>query len=187
MLRLCLLPAVLLFAAAAGAADRYTIDVDHTFPSLEMTHMGISVWRGKFNRTTGTFTYDRAARSGTVDVEVPVSSIDWGHDAMNEHSLKPDWLDAERFPVMKFVGRLRFEGDVPVAVEGPLTLRGVTKPLKLKLNSFKCMVHPYYKKDVCGADAEGELNRADFGMTQYTENGAGIIKLRIQVEALKAE
>jgi polyisoprenoid-binding protein YceI len=64
-------------------------------------------------------------------------------------------------------------------------LRGVTRPLRLKINSFNCIDHPYYKKEVCGADAEGELNRADFGMTQYAEGEAGKVRLRIQVEAMK--
>jgi polyisoprenoid-binding protein YceI len=56
----------------------------------------------------------------------------------------------------------------------------------LKINSFTCVdVHPFYKKKFCGADAEGELDRADFGLTQYTDNGMGKIRLRIQVEAGK--
>lgn len=41
------------------------------------------------------------------------------------------------------------------------------------------------KKEVCGADAEGVLNRADFGMTKYSEGEAGKIYMRIQVEALR--
>lgn len=61
----------------------------------------------------------------------------------------------------------------------------MTRPVKLKINSFKCIDHPYYKKEVCGADAEGQLDRADFGMTQYTDNGAGRITLKVQVEAIR--
>jgi polyisoprenoid-binding protein YceI len=86
---------------------------------------------------------------------------------------------------MNYKGTLKFKGDAPASVDGQLTLLGVTKPLQLTINSFKCIDHPYYKKEVCGADAEGDIDRADFGMTQYTDNGAGKIHLRIQVEALK--
>ena len=53
-----------------AAAANYKLDPDHTFPSLEFSHMGLSVWRGKFNRTTGTATLDLAARTGTVTVRV---------------------------------------------------------------------------------------------------------------------
>ncbi len=168
-----------------AVAGNYTIDPDHTYPSLEFPHIGLSIWRGKFNRTSGSLTLDLAARKGSIEVKVDAASIDFGHDEMNEHALKPEWLDTKQFPTMTYKGVLRFKGDTPVAVDGQLTLRGVTKPLTLKINSLKCMVHPFYKKEACGADAGGELNRADFGMAQYTEGGMGIIHLRIQVEALK--
>jgi len=174
-------------APETAAAATYTIDSQHTYPSLEMPHMGLSIWRGKFDKTTGTVTYDAAAKTGSVDIEVATSSIDFGLADMHEEAVKPDWLDVEKYPAMTYKGTLRFDGDRPVAVDGRLTLRGVTKPLVLKINSFKCIEHPYYKKQVCGADAEGDVDRADFGMTQYTEDGAGIIHLRIQVEGIKKD
>ena len=168
-----------------AAAANYRLDPDHTFPSLEFSHMGLSVWRGKFNRTTGTATLDLAARTGTVTVRVETDSIDFGLDSMHEYAVRPDWLDVARFPAMTYTGSLVFQGDKPIAVDGQLTLRGVTRPLKLTINSFSCIEHPFYKKEACGADAEGLLNRADFGMTQYAEGEAGKVRLRIQVEALK--
>lgn len=169
----------------AVAADSYTVDADHTFPSLEFSHMGISIWRGKFNKTTGKVTLDRATKTGSVDISTDVKSIDFGHDKMNEHALKPDWLNAGEFPTMTYKGPIKFKGDTPASVEGQLTLRGITKPVTLRVNSFKCIPHPMLKREVCGADAEGDLDRADFGMPQYSENGMGRIHLRIQVEALK--
>lgn len=170
-----------------AAADNYAIETHHTYPSLEMSHMGLSIWRGKFNESSGTATLDRKAKTGTVDIQTKVASVDFGHDEMNKHAVSEDWLNAAKYPVMNYKGTLKFKGDTPVAVDGQLTLRGVTKPLKLKINSFKCIDHPFYKKEACGADAEGQLDRADYGMTQYTDNGAGIIKLKIQVEAIKED
>jgi polyisoprenoid-binding protein YceI len=179
----------LILAAASGqgvlAADSYTIDPNHTYPSLEFSHMGLSVWRGKFNKSSGSVRLDRAARTGSAEIAIEIASIDFGHEKMNEFALTPDWLDAARFPTMTYKGMLRFNGDTPATVDGQLTLRGVTRPVKLKINSFKCIMHPYYKKEVCGADAEGDLDRAEFGMTQYTEDNAGKIHLHIQVEAIK--
>ena len=170
-----------------GVAANYRLDPDHTFPSLEFSHMGVSIWRGKFNRTTGTATLDLAARTGAVNVQVDTDSIDFGLDSMHEYAVRPDWLDVAKFPVMTYTGSIVFQGDKPVAVEGQLTLRGVTRPLKLTINSFECIEHPFYKKEACGADAEGLLNRADFGMTQYAEGEAGKVRLRIQVEGLREE
>ena len=177
--------AVLLAGTATAATFR--IDPDHTFPSLEFSHMGISVWRGRFNRTTGTFEYDAAARKGTVSVTVDTNSIDFGLDSMHEYAIKPDWLDVARYPVMTYTGNLVYQGDRPVAVDGQLNLRGVLRPLRMTINTFFCIDHPFYKKEVCGADAWGLLNRADFGMTQSAEGEAGKVRLLIQVEAIRED
>lgn len=184
----------ILIAAVAGASVTaaaepvsYTFDTNHTYPSLEFPHMGMSIWRGKFNSTTGKVTLDQAAKTGNVEVKVDTASIDFGHDEMNKHARSKDWLNVEKYPTMTYKGKLKFDGDKPVAVDGELTLLGVTKPLELKINSFNCIMHPFYKKETCGADAQGELDRADYGLTQYTDNGMGILTLKIQVEAVKDE
>lgn len=174
----------LVFPILASAAN-YTIDSDHTYPSLEMSHMGLSIWRGKFNKTTGKVTLDRAAKTGSADILIETASIDFGHDKMNEHAIAEDWLNAQKYPTMTYKGTLKFKGDIPESMDGQLTMRGITKPVKLKINSFKCMEHPMLKREVCGADAEGVLNRADFGMAKYSEGEAGKIYMRIQVEALR--
>ncbi len=187
--RVALMTAAVLLAASSlqltAAADNYTIDPEHTYPSFEMPHMGISVWRGKFNKSSGKLMLDRATKTGSTEVQVSSASIDFGHDKMYEFAVTKDWLNIEKFPVMTYKGALKFTGDTPTAVAGALTLLGVTKPVNLKINSFKCMEHPMLKKEVCGADAEGDLDRADFGMSQYSEGGMGKIHLRIQVEAIK--
>ena len=169
----------------AAAADTYTLDRDHTYPSFEFSHMGISVWRGKFNKTSGTVTLDRAARTGTVNILVNTESIDFGNPKMNEAALTDGWFNTQQHPTMSYQGTVRFEGDKPVGIDGRLSLLGVSKPLALKITQFKCIPHPIFRREVCGADAEGELNRADFGMTMFSEGEAGRIRLRIQVEALK--
>ena len=180
-----LTPLLGLAMPAMAAGERYTIDPEHTYPSLEMSHMGLSVWRGKFNRTTGSVTLDRAGHTGQVDVRIDSDSIDFGLDSMHEHAVSADWLNVAAFPAMTYRGTIRFDGDRPSAVDGQLTLLGVTRPVTLAIRSFKCMRHPVLPKQVCGADAEAELDRGDFGLTRYTQDGMGRIRVRIQVEALK--
>jgi len=173
-------------AALPVAAEplRYDIDPAHTYPSFEFPHMGISVWRGKFTKTRGSVELDRAARTGSVDITVNIASIDFGHRVMNEVALGPEWLNVDAHPTMRYAGTIRFEGDKPVAVDGKLTLLDVVRPLELRIASFKCITHPVFRREVCGADASGTLDRADFGLKQYTEDGAGKLTLRIQVEAV---
>lgn len=173
-------------SASAFAADSYTIDPNHTYPSFEADHMGISVWRGKFDKTSGSVTLDRAAKTGTVDITIDVSSIDFGHAKLNEHVKGAEVFDVKKFPTATYKGSsFKFDGDKPVAVEGELTLHGVTKPVELKINKFTCIQHPMLKREVCGADASASFNRADFGITYGVPPFAPEVRLAIQVEAIK--
>ena len=172
--------------SAAFAANTYKIDPNHTYPSFEADHMGISVWRGKFNKSEGTIVLDPAAKAGALDIVVDINSIDFGHDKMNEHAKKEDIFDAAKFPTATFKStKVNFTGDVPTSVDCELTLRGVTKPLTLTINKFKCIVHPMHKREVCGADVTGQFQRSDFGINAGLPRFSPEVKLAIQVEAVK--
>lgn len=176
-------------ASASAAADTYTVDPTHTYPSFEADHMGgVSVWRGKFTKTSGTITLDRAAKTGTVDITVDASTIDFGNAKLNEHVKGPDVFDVAKYPTAVYKGSaIKFDGDRPVSVEGTLTLHGVTKPLTLTIDKFKCIPHPMLKREVCGADAVATFNRADFGVDYGVKYGFSMeTKLAIQVEAIKS-
>ncbi len=173
-------------ASASAAADTYTIDPSHTYPSFIAGHMGISFWRGKFEKTTGSVTLDRAAKTGAVDIRIDASSINFGHAKMNEHAAASDIFDVKKYPEVTYKGTsMKFDGDKPVAVDGELTLRGVTKPVTLAINSFKCIEHPMLKREVCGADATAEFNRSDFGIAYGIPLSSPEVKLAIQVEAIR--
>ena len=161
----------------------YTIQPGHTYPSFEAPHKGISWWRGKFNHTEGKVIVDWAAQTGSVNILVDISSIDFGHDKMNERAVSDMYFSADRFPKASYRGEIIFENDQPSRIKGELTLLGVSRPLELKINSFKCISDR--GSEMCGADAEADFDRSIFGMTRDTEDGGGQTKLRIQVEARK--
>ena len=73
-----LLAALLALPAAAviAAPTTYQIEPTHTYPSFEADHMGgLSVWRGKFNKTSGSVTFDKAAQQGSVDITVDIPLV----------------------------------------------------------------------------------------------------------------
>ncbi len=177
-------------SAALAAPVKYVVDPDHTYPSFEADHFGgMSVWRGKFNKSSGTITLDKLAGTGTVDITVDAASIDFGHDKMNEHARTPDMFDVEKFPTITYKGKLaKFKDGKPTEVQGDLTMHGVTKPVILQIRSFKCMQHPMKKKEFCGADAAGKINRDDFGVSFGKDFGFNMdVTLAIQIEANAAE
>lgn len=178
--------AALAASCAIAAPVTYQIDPRHTYPSFVADHAGgLSKWRGKFNRTSGTVVLDKEGQSGNVEITVDITSIDFGNDKMNEHARAPDMFDAPKFATATYTGKLaKFEDGKPTAVEGTLTLHGVTRPLNLRIHTFKCAQHPVNKKEVCGADASGTLNREDFGISYGKNRGFDMsVELQIQVEA----
>ena len=176
-----------LAGTAAAAPVTFEIEPSHTYPSFEADHMGLSIWRGKFNHTVGKIVLDKAAGSGTVDVVVDINSIDFGQDKLNEEAGEAKFFNAEEFPQATYKGKLaEFKNGAPTRVDGELTLHGVTKPLSLAINRFKCIQHPYYKREACGADALATFKRDDFGVTVGKDYGFDMsVTLRISVEAVE--
>lgn len=186
------LAALALFASATASAQMvtYEIDPEHTFPSFEADHMGgLSVWRGKFNKSSGEVTLDKAAGTGTVEVAIDVTSLDFGHDVLNAHAQDATLFDTAKYPQATYKGRLEdFVDGEPTRVAGELTLHGVTRPVDLEIRSFKCMPHPVLRREVCGADAFAVIQRDAFGMDAGKDYGFGMdVTLRIQIEAIVAE
>ena len=182
--------AALLGASAFAAPVTYILDPNHTFPSFAADHFGgLSVWRGKFDATTGKVVYDKDAKSGSIDVTVDMSSINFGMPKLNDHAKSAELFDAAKYPTATFTGKFaKFNGATPTEVEGTLTMHGVTKPVTLKLDSFMCKQNPMSKKEVCGADASGSFQRNDYGMSFGDKYGFKMdVKLQIQIEAIRAD
>jgi polyisoprenoid-binding protein YceI len=179
----------LMTGSAIAAPVTYNVDPNHTFPSFEADHMGgLSVWRGKFDKSSGTIVLDKEKSSGTVDITIDASSIDFGHPKLNEHAKSAEMFDVEKFPTATYKGTLaKFKDGAPTEVQGQFTLHGVTKPLTLTISQFKCMINPMSKKEVCGADASATFNRSDFGVSFGDKYGfKQEVKLQIQVEGGRA-
>lgn len=177
--------------AVAGATPvTYQLDPKHTFPHFEADHMGgMSKWRGLFKRSSGTVVLDKASQRGTVDVSIDTDSLEFGLDIMNSKGRSEEMFDAARFPKITYRGQLvDWVDGKPTHVDGELTLHGVTKPVRLTVDSFKCMPHPLLKRDYCGADAVATLRRDEFGIDAGKKYGFDMgVTLRIQVEGVATE
>ena len=191
-MKIALSAAVLTLAVGSALAAPVTYEVDpgHTYPSFEADHMGgLSVWRGKLDKSSGTIVLDKDKSTGTVDITVDTSSIDFGHEKLNEHAKSKDLFDVANYPTATYKGTLaKFVNGSPTEVDGQFTLHGVTKPLTLKIEQFVCKPNPMTKKEVCGADAKATFNRKDYGMAFGEAYGFKMdVKLAIQVEAVRKD
>ena len=198
-MRLSILALMLASGAAAAAPVHFTIDPDHTYPSFAADHVGLSTWRGKFNHSAGTITLDRAARSGSVHIVTRIDSINFGHPPLKQMVLRDampaplcttqcTFFDAAKYPTAVYDGKLAgFVNGAPTRVVGKLTLHGVTRPLDLKIEHFKCIPDFVVKpRERCGADASATFNRADFGIDAGKSFGMDMkVSMQIQVEAVQ--
>jgi len=191
MQKLTQLTAALLLASAVAAPalaapETFVVDGTHTFPRFSYSHFGFSTQLSHFNKTTGKVVLDKAAKTATVDIEIDTKSVDTGYATFNEHIQGEDFLDTAKYPTATFKSsKVVFEGDKPIAIEGLLTLKGVTKPVTLTVSSYKAMPHPMMKKDAIGANAWTVVKRSEFNAGKYAPNVGDEVRIDIAIEAIK--
>lgn len=183
---LTLIAAALLSAGAAQAAN-YTVDPTHTFATFEISHFGASVNRARFDKKEGTIEFDRAAKTGKVDISLDMTSVNSGTAAFDKHLQSADIFNAAQFPKARFVSdKFVFDGDKVTEVQGQLTLLGKTQPVSFKANQFNCYQSPMLKREVCGGDFEATIDRAAFGVNYGIDWGfPKNVRIVLQVEAVK--
>lgn len=198
-MRFLMFAALLTSGVATAAPVHYTTDPDHTHPSFAADHVGLSTWRGKFDHSTGAITLDRAKHTGTVHIVTRVDSINFGNPALTKMVLRDvipaplcktqcAFFDAAKYPTAVYDGTLAdFVDGAPTRVVGKLTLHGVTRPVDLKIEHFKCIPDFVAKpRERCGAEASATFDRADFGIDAGQSFGMDMkVSMQIQVEAVQ--
>lgn len=168
------------------AATSYTVDPKHTFPSFEISHLGFSIQRGRFDRTSGKVTLDPGKGTGSINITVETASISTGLAELEKHLRGQDFLDAARYPHSTFVSdKLTFNKDQLIAADGIMTLHGVSKPVHLVIDHFYCGMNLIAMKNTCGANATATIKRSDFGVDKYVPKVGDEVKIDIQIEATK--
>ncbi|HEY8230328.1 MAG TPA: YceI family protein [Rhodanobacteraceae bacterium] len=198
-MRFLMFAALLTSGVATAAPVHYTTDPDHTYPSFAADHVGLSIWRGKFDHSTGAITLDRAKHTGTVHIVTRVDSINFGNPPLTQMVLRDvipaplcktqcTFFDAAKYPTAVYDGTLAdFVDGAPTRVVGKLTLHGVTRPVDLKIEHFKCIPDFVAKpRERCGAEASATFDRADFGIDAGKSFGMDMkVSMQIQVEAVQ--
>jgi len=178
-----------LFATAVQAAPAtYAIDPTHTFATFEIDHMGTTTNRARFDKKQGTVEFDRAGKTGKVEVTLDMTSVNSGTPNFDKHLQSADIFNAAKFPTAKFVSdKFVFDGDKVKEVTGQLTLLDKTQPVTFKANKFNCYPSPMLqKREVCGGDFEATIDRTAFGLDYGVNFGASKqVRLVLQIEAVK--
>ena len=181
-----LIIAASLSSVAFAAPETYNIEPSHSMPRFEYSHFGYSVQLSRFDTISGKIVIDRAAKTGSVDVTIDAKSVNTGSSLFNGHIQGEDFFDTAKFPTITFKSTsVKFDADKVSSVEGNLTIKGITKPVTLTVNSYLCMPHPMMKKDACGVTATTKIKRTEFNMGKYAPYVSDEVTLTLPVEAIK--
>ncbi len=180
-------------AASGNAAASYDLDTVHSSVTFRIRHAGVTNFYGRFNAISGglTFNADNPAES-TINLTIPVASVDTNNDKRDEHLQAADFFNARQFPDATFTGTgLRPTGETNVyEITGDLSLHGVTKPVTARVTYLG--EGTFRGATVAGFEAHFEIKRTDFGITTYVADDGGesgglgnTVHITVSLEAVK--
>ncbi|PIT14483.1 YceI family protein [Snodgrassella alvi] len=184
-----ILMVTLLGITLPAVAANYKIDPLHTNARFMLDHFATSSNVGGFYNLSGELQYDAGAKTGAVDITIPLSTLDTGRSEFNEHLLSKAFFNADQYPAMRFVSHnWNFDNHGKVrALRGQLTMVGQTHPVTLRATKFNCYKSPMNHAYMCGGDFEAVIDRSQWGINEYLTAmpASRYVKLNIQIEAAR--
>ena len=174
------------------AIERWQIDPSHSGIHFSVRHLVIAKVRGTFARWNGAIEVPEGDLArGSVQVVIDASSIETGVGDRDAHLKSPDFFDVAQFPELTFTATgLALDGPVDATLVGQLTIKGVTKPVTLKVERHGQAKDPWGNERIAFS-AKASLDRRDFGLTwnQALETGGVLVgdrvELEVEVEAVR--
>ena len=150
-------------------AGTYTVDPAHSQVIFSISHFGVTDFSGFLSGAAGTLTIDPAKLAATkLDVSVQIASLATTVPQLDDELKGDKWLDAGKFATATFKSTsVKMTGASDADVAGELTIRGITKPLTLKVHFGASGVSPFSKLFVAGFSATGQFKRSDYGVSTY--------------------
>lgn len=147
----------------------FAVDPYHTQVTFGVSHMGLSTFRSRFVKASGTLQLDsQKPAASTFDVQVATDSVDTPVAKLTDELKSDQWLDANKYPQITFKATsVKVTGPGEAKVTGDFTLHGVTKPLTLAAKLVGGGANPITKKYNVGFELTGKIQRSDFGVKTY--------------------
>lgn len=177
----------LLFSATIASAATYKLDPAHSNAGFAIDHFGTSTNRAAIHNLEGEMQFDLEAKTGSIDVVLPVKNLSSGNAQFDGHLKSGDIFDAEKFPEIRFVSeKFNFKDGKVESVDGQLTMKGKTAPVSLKATKFNCYDNPMAKTQACGGDFTATIDRTQWGVDYLVPQGVSKeVVITVQIEAHK--
>ncbi len=186
MLRSLFVLCLLAMASLPVQAATYQIDSAHTAVHFAASHFDRTWLRGRIMGIKGQVEFDAAQKSGSLDLIIDPDTLDTGLRGLDSVLKSAQYFDTREFPQVRFIStKFEFEGERLLAVQGNLTLRGVTQPVRLLARRFSCGEVKFLvlRRMVCGGDFYAEIRRSSFDMKHALPDVGDLVMLDIAVEA----
>lgn len=157
--------------APTDASGSYQIDPVHSSIVFGVKHLGVAWFYGTFNEVKGSFTLDeKEPGKSTVEIEIPVASIDSRSEKRDGHLKSADFFSAAEFPTIRFKSTKVAKAKDGYQVDGDLTMHGVTKPISF----VATLVGTSQEKGTrTGFGVDTTIRRSEFGMSFMLPDGLG--------------
>lgn len=178
----------LLPGQAQAAPERYTIDTEgaHAFILFRIKHLGYSWLYGRFNDFDGSFTYDPdAPNASQVQVNIKTASLDSNHAERDKHLRGGDFLNVSKYPTASFKSTsFKETGPNKGILEGELTLKGVSKPIKIDVEAIGHGPDPWggYRRGFAGST---EFALKDFGIDYDLGPASRTVEMMLSIEGIR--
>lgn len=152
----------------------WTLDLAHSEMNFKVRHMMITNVSGSFTKfNVNLLADDDQLTNAKIDFTADVTSITTHNEQRDGHLKSPDFFDAEKHPEISFTTA----GFTPVldttqTVKGQLTIKGITKPVELKVE-FGGIGKDPWGNTKAGFTIDGKINRTEFGLTWNAAVEAG--------------
>ena len=190
MIRRLAFAAALALAAAPLYATTYTIEPDYTQAVFRWSHLGFSNPAAQFSQGNGTLEFDPAHPTrASVKVTIPLSSLNTGVPALDEHLRSEDFFEVQKFPTATFRSTKVEQGASKerLKVTGELNLHGITKPVTLDVTVLKVGSNPRTELPTVGFEATTTLKRSDFGLGAFVPQVSDEIRMQITSQGVEAK
>lgn len=166
-------------------ATKFEVDKAHTNVSFTAPHLMVSKVKGRFDQVSGSFEFDeKTMKLSDIQVQIKTESINTNEADRDKHMRSPDFFDVAKYPEMTFKStNVKYDKNKPDKVEGDLTIRGITKKVTLDVDYNGAVTDPWGNR-VVTFEAEGEVNRKDFGLNwnKAMDKGGFVVGDKIKIE-----
>ena len=177
--------AAALWACARAASDTYDLNPQHTQPTFDVIRLGFLHTPGVFTDATGLLVLDREALTGRIEVTIKMASLTTGSPSRDEYLKGKDFFNVTAYPTATVTAQdFSLAAQYPLQADGTLTMLGVSKPVKLTIESMRCEPASGEQKAVCRGRVSTHIQRSDWGMSKYLLFVANTVTITVDVKAI---